>query len=477
LTKKIINEFTPAPGIPGGNNMNGTRIFTVTEMNASIRGILESRFPFVSVAGEISNLRQPFSGHLYFTLKDEQSQIKAVLFKIQQRYLPEPLADGQSVVCRGRISVYEPRGDFQLIVDAVDFLGAGALQLEFDKLKKKLAAEGFFDQSRKKAIPPFPHHVILITSPKGAAVHDFIRIARRRSPAVHISVFPVAVQGSQAAGEIADAIAAVNTRFSECVIVLCRGGGSLEDLWAFNEEKVARAIAASTLPIVSAVGHETDFTIADFTADLRAPTPSAAAELILPDSSVLRSRVNQLRTRLLQNMTARLEIAEHRFAHNVHRLGILQRQLDQQALQLDHASARLERGFKTALNRHREAVNRSEQKLRLHSPVAQLQLQRQHLTDLTRRLVTAEKSFMVACGDSFSLAAALLDAVSPLSTLARGYAIARKGTADRRVITDYRQVRKGDPVDVVLHRGYLACTIEKTGENRPGNTTKNGSNV
>lgn len=450
--------------------MDGSRIFTVTEINASIRGILESRFPFVSVAGEISNLRQPFSGHLYFTLKDEQSQIKAVLFKIQQRYVSDTLVDGQSVVCRGRISVYEPRGDYQLIVDAVDFHGAGALQLEFDKLKKRLAAEGLFDQSRKKTIPPFPRHVILITSPKGAAVHDFIRVARRRSPAVQISVFPVAVQGSQAAGEIVDGLAAVNRHFTGCVIVLCRGGGSLEDLWTFNEEKVARAIAASEMPVVSAVGHETDFTIADFAADLRAPTPSAAAELILPDSGVLKSRVNQLRMRLLRKMTARLDIAEHRVAINVHRLGIVQRQFDRQALQLDHAAAYLERGFKTALAHYLNALNMSEQKLRLYSPVAQLQLQNQQLTNLTRRLLVAEKSVIGACGDSLTRAAGLLDAVSPLSTLARGYSIVREGVAGGKVITDYRQVRKGDRIGVVLHKGFLACTIEKTGEGRPRDT-------
>jgi exodeoxyribonuclease VII large subunit len=226
--------------------------------------------------------------------------------------------------------------------------------------------------------------------------------------------------------------------FTDSVIVLCRGGGSLEDLWAFNEERVARAIAASKLPVVSAVGHETDFTIADFVADLRAPTPSAAAELILPDAGILKSQVNQLRMRLLRKMTGLLDIADHKIAINVHRLGTMQRQLDQRALQVDHAAACLEQGLRAALAHNQTILNRIEHKLRLHSPVARLQLQRQKLTDLSRRLLIAEKSAIDSWGDSLARAAGLLDAVSPLSTLARGYSIVRKGVADGRVITDYQ---------------------------------------
>ena len=257
--------------------MNTSRIFTVTEINDSIRGILEVQFPFVSVAGEISNLRQPLSGHCYFTLKDDKAQIRAVLFKMQQRYLSAMPADGQMVICHGRISVYEARGEYQLIVDTIDFHGTGIMQLEFERLKQKLAAEGLFDEETKKQLPYLPEHITLVTSPKGAAVHDFIRIAQSRCPLTKIAVFPVSVQGDAAAGEISRAIAAINKHLKTDIIVLCRGGGSLEDLWAFNEEKVARAIDASTIPVVSAVGHEIDYTIADFVADLRAPTPSGAA--------------------------------------------------------------------------------------------------------------------------------------------------------------------------------------------------------
>jgi exodeoxyribonuclease VII large subunit len=217
--------------------MNSAKIFSVTELNASIRGLLETQFPFVSVAGEISNLRQPLSGHLYFTLKDEQSQLKAVLFKMQQRYLSDPPTDGKLAVCRGRLSVYEPRGEYQLIVDTIDFHGVGTLQLEFEKLKKKLAAEGLFDQERKKTLPPFPEHITLVTSPRSAAVHDFLRIARQRFPQTPIAIYPVTVQGRQAAGEIVEALATVNAHLRATVIVLCRGGGALEDLWASTRSR------------------------------------------------------------------------------------------------------------------------------------------------------------------------------------------------------------------------------------------------
>ena len=282
--------------------MSNSRIFTVSEINDSIRGILEVQFPFVSVAGEISNLRQPLSGHCYFTLKDERTQIRAVLFKMQQRYLSSKPADGQMVICHGRISVYEARGEYQLIVDTIDLHGTGIMQLEFEKLKHKLAAEGLFDQDVKTQLPFLPEHITLVTSPKGAAVHDFIRIAQARCPTTKIAVFPVSVQGNQAAGEISRAITAINNHLSTDIIVLCRGGGSLEDLWTFNEEKVARAIAGSTIPIVSAIGHEIDYTIADFVADLRAPTPSGAAEMLLPETQALKSQINELQNRQFRSM-------------------------------------------------------------------------------------------------------------------------------------------------------------------------------
>lgn len=446
--------------------MHSTKIFSVSELSASIRGVLETQFSFVSVAGEISNLRQPLSGHLYFTLKDEGAQLKAVLFKMQQRYLSDPPGDGKLVVCRGRLSVYEPRGEYQLIVDSIDFHGVGTLQLEFEKLKKKLAAEGLFDQGRKKALPPFPEHITLITSPRGAAVHDFLRIASQRFPGTPVSICPVAVQGRQAAGEIVAALAAVNARPRLSVIVLCRGGGSLEDLWAFNEEQVARAIAASALPVVSAVGHEIDFTIADLVADLRAPTPSAAAQMILPDSRQLRARLDQLRARLLRRMKARQERLADRMAANMHRLGGLHHRLERLLLQVDHRTAELERAIRTILTTIRHGLDRTDQRLRLTNPMTRLRLQEQRLTDLHRRLLASGEGSLDAAHRNLLHAAGLLEAVSPLATLARGYSIVRTPAPGSGIVTDSRQVAAGSRLEITLHRGNLECLIEKTGRSR-----------
>ncbi len=446
--------------------MDSSKIFTVSEINASIRDILEGRFPFVSIAGEISNLRRPFSGHMYFTLKDDQAQIKAVLFKMQQRYLAEQPADGRHVVCRGRISVYEPRGDYQLIVDAVDFHGTGALQIEFEKLKKRLAEEGLFDAARKKPLPAMPEHITLITSPRGAAVHDFIRVAGNRCPQVRISVLPVAVQGEQAASEIADGIAIINASLQTGLIVVCRGGGSLEDLRAFNDEQVARAIAASKIPVVSAVGHEIDYTIADLVADLRAPTPSAAAEMVLPDSSMLRTQVSQLGNRMVRLMESLLDRYVEILALHRHKLGTLKQWPDNLLIRIDHKAVELDRAAKGIIRRKQEQLNRADHLLQSRNPLARVQLQKQQLGDLHRRLLMAVQRKIDTCSDSLSHAAGMLDAVSPLSTLARGYSITMKDSADKALVTDYRQVRPGTRVNVTLHRGYLQCRIEKTGPGR-----------
>ena len=454
------------PGRPDNRTMNSSKIFTVSEINASIRRILESQFPFISVAGEISNLRQPLSGHMYFTLKDDQAQIKAVLFKMQQRYLVEMPADGRHVVCRGRISVYEPRGDYQLIVDAMDFHGTGLLQLEYEKLKKKLAAEGLFALDRKKPLPPMPEHITLVTSPHGAAVHDFLSVAKSRYRQVGISIYPVPVQGDQAAREISEAIATINESITTDIIVVCRGGGSLEDLWAFNEEKVARAIAASRIPVVSAVGHEIDFTIADLTADLRAPTPSSAAEMILPDSAVLRQQIGALSIRMMRMMSTLLDRYEEKISMRRNKLGTLKQRLDNLLIKLDHLSIDLEKSAKGLLFYKQSKLDHAAKLLQLNNPIYQLQLRSQQVDDLHRRLKMAAKRKIEDLHDSLSHAAGMLDAVSPLSTLARGYSIVRKDSPEAEIVTDYRQIEINSKVEVILHRGCLRCIIEKTGESR-----------
>ncbi len=446
--------------------MSNSRIFTVSEINASIRGLLEVQLPFVSIAGEISNLRKPLSGHCYFTLKDEQSQIRAVLFKMQQRYLSSDPADGQMVICRGRISVYEPRGEYQLIVDTIDFHGTGTMQLEFEKLKQKLATEGLFDKETKKSLPFYPEHITIVTSPQGAAVHDFIRVARSRCPQVKIAVYPVSVQGNAASGEIIEALTTINKQLTTDIIVLCRGGGSIEDLWSFNEEKVARAIAASVIPVVSAIGHEIDFTIADFTADLRAPTPSAAAEMILPETEGLRSQVKQLKVRQVRVLTLLLQRLSDRVSANRQRLTTVRHPLDHLSMKLDHTSADFHRAFKALLHTKQHRFDQAVQKIHRYNPATRLQFQRQKLNELHRRLLLAAKSSIESRHESLSRAAGLLDAVSPLSTLARGYAVAKTPPPAGKIITDADQVKVGSRLNVILHRGLLECRIEKTGENR-----------
>ncbi|MGD2037635.1 MAG: exodeoxyribonuclease VII large subunit, partial [Desulfobacterales bacterium] len=279
------------------------KIYTVSELNAQIKSLLEEQFPFVWIVGEVSNFRTPLSGHFYFTLKDDASQISAVMFRGQQRQLKFQPEDGMRITGMGRLSVYEPRGTYQIILEYLEPSGIGALQIAFEKLKSRLADEGLFDERHKKAIPFLPHKIALITSPSGAAVHDMLNIIDRRFPNVNIQVFGVKVQGDGAEAEIAAALEQLNQQTDIDVAILARGGGSLEDLQAFNSESVARAVYASEIPTICGIGHETDYTIADFVADLRAPTPSAAAELAVPVKSELLQRLNDLSVDLSYRMT------------------------------------------------------------------------------------------------------------------------------------------------------------------------------
>lgn len=440
--------------------MDSRQVLTVSELNGSIRSLLENRFPFVSVSGEISNLHRPYSGHLYFTLKDQQAQIKAVLFKTQQRYLAETPKDGVHVVCRGRISVYEPRGEYQLIVDIIDIHGVGALQQAFAQLKSRLAAEGLFDEHLKRSLPRIPRHITLITSPHGAAVHDFIRIATRRYPPVRISVYPVAVQGEQAAADMIKALADINAGLATDAIVLCRGGGSIEDLWAFNDEQLARAIRGSALPVVSAVGHEIDFTIADFAADLRAPTPSAAAELLVPDSVSLQKNVAACRARLRRNMQAQIDQYRQRLLLARHHLENMAHPLDRLMLQVDQMSLSMELSIKTIFAEKRQRLDNISFRLEQKNPTHLLTLYRQRLDGLHGRLVQAASSLLQAKREHCGRAAGVLHAVSPLATLARGYSIVLTTGTKKRIVTAESQVKIGERVKVTLHQGELQCCVE-----------------
>ena len=443
------------------------KILTVTELTRSIRGLLETEFPFVTVTGEISNLRQPYSGHLYFTLKDEDSQLKAVLFKPQQKYLRELPLDGQQVICRGRISVYEPRGEYQLIIDFVERLGTGELQIAFENLKLKLAQEGLFDQEHKKEVPQFPSRVALVTSPDGAALYDFLKVALQRFPSQPIEIFPVRVQGKDAAPEICAALEALNKLKRSDVIVLCRGGGSIEDLWPFNEESVARAIYESGIPIVSAIGHEIDFTIADFVADLRAPTPTAAAELVVPNRQILTEHIYRLTRILSKTVLQKILEKRHQVSMQQRMLGDPRSLINHYYIFLDNIHSALVHGYKSFLYERTMELELLSGRLHKLSPVQQLAYQLQWTREISRRLWSLMQQHLKKKGERLNTATTLLDAMSPLGVLGRGYAMVRSGPQEKQpgtLIRTTKQVHVGQDLEVILQEGKLACEVTEIKE-------------
>lgn len=443
------------------------RILTVTELTRSIRGILETEFPFVTVTGEISNLRQPYSGHLYFTLKDEDSQLKAVLFKTQQKYLRELPVDGQQVICRGRITVYEPRGEYQIIIDYVEGLGTGELQIAFENLKLKLASEGLFDREHKKEIPQFPSRVALVTSPEGAALYDFLKVALQRFPSQPIEIYPVRVQGKEAAPEICAALAALNELNRSDVIVLCRGGGSIEDLWSFNEESVARAIYASAIPVVSAIGHEIDFTIADFVADLRAPTPSAAAEMVVPSKQILAEHIRRLTLTLSRTVLQKIREQRHQVTMQQRMLGDPRSLISHYFMYLDNVYSALVHSQKSFLFKRTMQLETLAGRLHKLSPVEQFLYKQQWTREITRRLRAMILQYLKGQRDRFSAAATLLDAMSPLAVLGRGYAVVRSGPQEKppgELIRSSKQVTMGKSLEIILQQGKIGCEVTEIKE-------------
>ncbi len=438
------------------------RILTVTELTRSIRGILETELPFVTVCGEISNLRQPYSGHLYFTLKDDSAQLKGVLFKQQQKYLRQLPEDGQQVICRGRISVYEARGEYQLIIDYLERLGTGELQIAFENLKQKLAEEGLFDQDHKKEVPAFPARIALVTSPKGAAVFDFLKVARHRFPSLPIEIFPVRVQGKEAAPEICDALATLNQHKQSDVIVLCRGGGSIEDLWPFNEESVARAIYGSAIPVVSAIGHEIDFTIADFVADLRTPTPTAAAEAIVPNRQILREHIQRLKQLLARTISQTIREKRHLINIQQRMLGDPRSLITHNLLHLDNVYSSLVHGYRRHLYTLSMQLGSLSGKLHKFNPVQQLTYKQQWTRELTRRLQSVMLQHLDKKVNRLTAATTLLEAISPLGVLGRGYAVVRSGHKEKpsgELIRSTRQVTVGKDLEVILQVGKLGCKV------------------
>jgi exodeoxyribonuclease VII large subunit len=437
------------------------RIWSITEINRAARSLLESSLGEVWVQGEICNFRRQSSGHCYFGLKDEQALLSCVLFR---SYVPAhlPLADGMLVQARGRVTVYEARGQFQLSVTLVQPAGAGLLQARFEALKRKLDAEGLFDPARKRPIPSDAACIGLVTSPTGAAIQDFLNIARRRAPWVRIVLNPVRVQGAGAAEEIAAAIREFNHPVFEDwidVIVVCRGGGSMEDLWAFNEEIVARAIAASRIPVISAVGHEIDFTIADFVADLRAPTPSAAAELALPDRTTLLRHLTQARSRVLRAME-NVILHHRRHLDNLARstaFRIPRRLLQDRAQRLDTAAAVIVTGKDRAIRIRREKLASLLSRLRQHRPDQVIALRQLALEALRRKLDSASRDSFARKASRLAQLDGVLRVLSPGATLARGYSITMN--AGGAVVRGSKAVEPGDQIRTRLADGSIDSRV------------------
>ncbi|MBW2060350.1 MAG: exodeoxyribonuclease VII large subunit [Deltaproteobacteria bacterium] len=435
-------------------------MLSVSELTARLKNLIEVEFGQVWLTGEISNLRLPSSGHCYMTLKDEGAQLRAVMFRREQRYLDFEPEDGQEVLVRGRVSVYEARGEYQILIDYMEPHGEGALRLAFERLKARLAGEGLFDEERKKPLPYLPQRVALVTSPTGAAVRDFIRVARERFENIILSVYPVRVQGDGAAQEIAEAIADLNRWADFDVIVLTRGGGSLEDLWAFNEEVLARAVDASKIPVVSAVGHEIDFSISDFVADLRASTPSAAAVLIFQEKAVLKMHVNSLIQRMASASRGRLSLVQEKTAHYRTRLGDPSRWLADQRLRLDDLTEELNETVQQVFKTCHQAITEIEARLALVNPRARLETYEAKLTGLKQAFNKAGQTRLSRSRDGLYSYTARLGDLNPLAVLKRGYAVVRR-RSDLVVLHSASEVYLGEKLNVLLAKGELDVTVDE----------------
>jgi exodeoxyribonuclease VII large subunit len=437
---------------------------TVSELNKEIQALLDCEYRFVRVLGEISNLRRPLSGHYYFNLKDQSSQIRAVLFKNQQRYLARSLEDGQQVVLHGRVSVYEPRGEYQIIVDTADFQGHGLLQVAFEQLKLKLRREGLFESERKKRLPELVKNILLITSPTGAAVHDFLAICRKRQMAVNIQLLPVVVQGENSAGMLIDALRK-SRALAPDVIVLCRGGGSIEDLWSFNDETLARAIADSDIPVVTGIGHETDFTIADFCADVRAATPTAAAELLIPDQLQFRRKLVDLSGRIGRAMHWQIETVSQRLKRSTAILAALERAFGPAENALRTAYSRLLSSITRRLDHSTLELAALEVNLMQSTPQYRIEIEQSRVTQLTRTLCYSMHRQIDSKRNLLGRNAAVLDSLSPLATLARGYALVMKKKAGigAPLVRTVTQLQAGDDIVIKLHDGTADCAVTNIG--------------
>jgi len=435
-------------------------IYTVSRLNRETRALLEASFPLIWVEGEVSNLTRPASGHLYFSLKDDQAQVRCALFRNRFRNLVSEPANGMQVLVRARVSLYEGRGEFQLIVESVEEAGEGALRRAFEALKRRLSQEGLFDEAAKKPLPRLPRRIGVITSPSGAVIHDILTTLQRRFPAIPVLVYPVPVQGEGAAARIAAALRLASRRKDCEVLVLARGGGSLEDLWSFNEEVVARAIYESRVPVVTGVGHETDFTIVDLVADVRAPTPTAAAELITPNQNEVLLQLLQKEQRLSQLMLDRLRGRQQQLDWISSRLLHPRQRIDRTGQQLDGLAKRLYLVQLTALHAARASYSASLSRLQRQSPLARIKQLILVYAHVRTRLMTATKHHLLGFQQQLRQAMQELNTLSPLSTLARGYAIVQT-TDTEEIIREASSVNPGAHVKARLAKGGLLCIVEE----------------
>ncbi len=436
------------------------KIYTVSALTQEIKDLLEEHFDFVWVEGEISNFGSPSSGHYYMVLKDEKAQIRAVMFRPQTRYLKFTPEDGMKVIAQGRIGVYQPRGEYQIILDYLEPLGIGALALAFEQLKKKLAAEGLFDEEIKRPLPFLPQRVAVITSPTGAAIRDFLKIIHRRFANIEIIVIPVKVQGDEATAEMVEALDTVNRELNVDVIVLTRGGGSFEDLWAFNQEELARAIRASRIPVVSAVGHEIDITISDLAADLRAPTPSAAAELLVIEKESLIERFKEIRSRLESHTKAYLSNLNQRLMLLAKGLHDPRKRIADAWMRLDELHGWLVKLIDLTIKERQKNMRAEGRALLLHSPIKilasleqRIDFQRRALTLMILKRLKENRMALSHFGER-------LKDLNPTSVMKRGYSITRK-LPEKMILKDVSSLKKGDHVNVTLAKGELDCQIEK----------------
>ncbi|MES9858757.1 MAG: exodeoxyribonuclease VII large subunit [Sedimenticola sp.] len=435
-------------------------VYSVSRLNSEVRAVLEGSFPLLWVEGEISNLARPSSGHIYFSLKDPRAQVRCAMFRMKCTRLRFQPKNGLKVLIRARVGLYEGRGEFQLVAEHMEPAGEGALRQAFEALKQQLAAEGLFDTATKKALPTYPQQIGIVTSPTGAAVRDVVTVLKRRAPAIPLIIYPTAVQGEGAAEEIIEMLRLAERR-KECdLLILTRGGGSLEDLMAFNDEQLARTLHRLEIPVISAVGHEIDFTIADFVADRRAPTPSAAAEMASRDSEELSERVSAMGRRIAQAVrhhlvlkTGKLDQLQHRLKR--HHPGLRLQQLQQR---LDELERRQRLAYQNETAKRQASLTTLANGLRAVSPVNRLVQFNRQFSELTLRLNRAVQGQLQRKGQQLAATVGKLDTLSPLATLQRGYSITR--TAEGRVVLSSDSLSPGDQIETLLANGRFTSRVE-----------------